>query len=254
MDSDMNSTDHTMLKKTLSLLLLALALLGLSRVAGANVIVEADSIRAAVIATLEHYAEDHGEKVEATVPAVADIQVPCDKVSELRVIEPAEPSFKNRMKLTVEMLDSEGEVARRIFVSAKLKILKSVAVAAGDIDKDVVLTAGVYEFREMDVAFSYGYFTDKSELKDCRMRRRVKAGTILTNRYVEPIPLVARGDLVIIRSIAGSVVVTASGTAREDGSLHESIRVYNPTTRKTLVCEVIDETTVALDGRGGYRE
>ena len=231
--------------------MLIISLCGMIESTQATVIVPADSIRAQVLLSLQSFADRHGAKIEAEIPALASIQVPCDVVSEIRMLEPDETVFRRRMKLHVELLDGNGELAKRIFVAVRVKHFVTVAVATDDIRPDSIISNGNIEFREMDVTLRHGWFSDESALSNTQSRKRIPAGTILTNSHVELIPLVKRGDLVTVQSCVGSVLVTAVGTAREDGSLNETIRVFNKTTRRTLNCQVVSDTTVRINGQGG---
>ncbi len=106
----------------------------------------------------------------------------------------------------------------------------------------------------MNIAGYRDYFVSLSELEGMQAKRRLKAGTVLTGKYVEPIPVIRRGDRVLMKARIGNVEITAEGTARENGGLNERIRVYNETTRKTIICTVINSRTVQIFCEGGGNE
>jgi flagella basal body P-ring formation protein FlgA len=75
----------------------------------------------------------------------------------------------------------------------------------------------------------------------------LKPGTIMIARMVDPVPLVRAGQLITITLTSGSVQIRSVGRAMEQGSLGQSIKVRNETTR-----DVFDVTvTGRQEGRLG---
>lgn len=86
-------------------------------------------------------------------------------------------------------------------------------------------------------------------LKDAegmRAKRQLSAGTILSMDEVEPIPLIRRGDTVILLVKVRNLTVTAKGKALADGCKNEIIRVKNLDTQKQLKGKVIAERQVLI--------
>jgi flagella basal body P-ring formation protein FlgA len=74
-----------------------------------------------------------------------------------------------------------------------------------------------------------------------------KPGAVMTARMVDPVPLVHAGQLVTVTLTQGSVQIRSVGRAMEQGSLGQSIKVRNETTR-----DVFDVTvTGPQEGRLG---
>jgi len=240
-----NLVKHSMLT-----MLLAAVALSSTRESAAGV-VPADSIRAAVIDTLTAHAERMGARVDVAVLAVANVLVRGVESPRIRVGGPVPAEGVSHTRVRVALTDSDGKTAREITVTARMKWYARVLTAAVDLKRGDRIEPEDVVMREVNVTGLRGYFTEISELSGLQAGRSMKAGTVLTRRNTGPVPLVRRGDRVTIRARVGNVVITAVGTAREDGAGDECIRVYNVTTKKTLRCRVIDADTVVLAGEGG---
>jgi len=239
-----------LVKRSIPVMFLAAVLLPSPRESTAGV-VPADSIRAAVVDTLTAWAEGMGFRVEVTVPAVANVLVKGVEAPRIRVGGPVPAKGVSHARTRVAFIGGGGDTAREITVMARMKWYARVFTTAVDLKRGDRIEPGDVVIRETNVTGLRGYFTDISELSGLQAGRTMKAGTVLTRRNTGPVPVVRRGDRVTIRARVGNVVITAVGTAREDGTEDECIRVYNVTTKKTLKCRVVDANTVVLAGEGG---
>ena len=246
----MNEHMKTLLRLSI-ILLCGFMLLPVSTAESTADVVQADIIRAAVIDTLTAYAARRDLDIEISVPYATHVTVKDIKEPSIRIVLPDEEFLDSRVRVVAEFIDHEGEAIRRVRLNANLKIYRMVAVTEVDLDRHEAVNGGYVVMERRDVSGNSGFFVTPDDLEGMRTRRSVKAGTMLTKKYVEPIPLINRGDVITIKACIGSVLITANGTARESGGLHENIRVYNETTRKTIDCTIVDSNTVQIGGEGG---
>jgi flagella basal body P-ring formation protein FlgA len=93
---------------------------------------------------------------------------------------------------------------------------------------------------ERDVTTVLGrYVRDPAELAGKRAKMRIAYGRMIDVRYLEPIPVVNRGDQVCIRAKIGTVTVSALGLSTESGAVGDRIVVKNVDSREKLVAEVV---------------
>lgn len=88
----------------------------------------------------------------------------------------------------------------------------------------------------------------KERLTGMRAKRTLRAGEVLTEEILEPIPLVSRGQKVVLRATYGGVEVTAIGVAESDGMLGDVISVVNSTSGKAVHAYVVGEGIVEALG------
>lgn len=215
------------------------------------VVVRAEIIRAAVVDTLNAQAERNGLNIEVSVPSISNVIVNDVGIPRLRVIIPSLKKVNSSLRAKVEFIDGEGETARQITVFARIKSFATVVVTTAELSRGDAIGQEDVALKKMNVNRYKDYFVSLSELAGKQAKRKIKAGTVLTGKNVEPVPVIKRGDRVVMKAFIGNVVITAEGTARENGGLNESIRVYNDTTRKTIICTVVDSRTVLVSGEGG---
>ncbi|HEY3269343.1 MAG TPA: flagellar basal body P-ring formation chaperone FlgA [Armatimonadota bacterium] len=132
----------------------------------------------------------------------------------------------------------EGEEAGRVDVSLRVRRYSNVAVAKRTIPRgeSVVADAVTYEERDL-TSLPEDALTEATALNGLQATQPIAAGSVLTARAAAEPPLVHRGDSVTIVARIGSIEVSASGVAGEDGRLGQSIRVKNglQETRATVV-------------------
>jgi flagella basal body P-ring formation protein FlgA len=76
----------------------------------------------------------------------------------------------------------------------------------------------------------------------------LKPGDVMTARLVDPVPLVRPGQLVTISLQQGTVRITAVGVAMEQGTLGQTIKVRNETTREIFDATVTGQQEARLGG------
>ncbi len=166
--------------------------------------------------------------------------------ARMKIIVPSLVSLKSRIPVKVEFRDSTEKVVRKITCITRIKSFARVAVAGVNFKRRDPIDINDVVMKNLDITGKKNFYDSISELEGMQAKRTIKKGTILTANNVEGIPVIRRGDKVIIKVQVGSVVVHTEGTAREDGGLNENIRVYNRMAKKTLHCTVINEQTVHI--------
>ena len=209
-------------------------------------IVSADSIRAAVKSAVEQAADNEGLDVDVSVPYIVNVTVNDVDFPMMKIIVPSLESPKSQIPVKVEFSDSTGEIVRKITCITRIKSFARVAVAGADIKRNDPIDINDIVMKNLDITGKKNFYNSISELECMQAKRPIKKGTILTENNIGAIPVIQKGDKVIIKVQVGSIVVYTEGTAREDGGSNENIRVYNRMTKKTLHCTVIDEQTVHI--------
>lgn len=214
-------------------------------------IVQADVIRSAVIDTLNAVADRNGYEIELSITYSAHVDVQGVDEPGIHVIVPDMKTLNSYVRAKVEFFNSENDIVRQVTVVARIKLFTVVAVTAVDVKRGETIGQNNIVMEKKNISAYKDFFVSPDELEEMQAKRTMKAGTVLSQNNVESIPVIKRGEKVVIRACFGNVVVTAEGIAREDGGLNESIRVYNTTTKKTMVCMVIDSKTVMIGSEGG---
>ncbi|MBW2187254.1 MAG: flagellar basal body P-ring formation protein FlgA, partial [Deltaproteobacteria bacterium] len=77
--------------------------------------------------------------------------------------------------------------------------------------------------------------------------RSMRTGQIVERKNIEFPPVIKKGDFVRIIAQRGSMVITASGVARQDGRQNEVIRVQNSSSQKEVRGRVVGPSQVRVE-------
>ncbi|GAB1431249.1 hypothetical protein MASR2M18_20840 [Ignavibacteria bacterium] len=155
-------------------------------------------------------------------------------------------SFRGKCSVAIEFLLND-KIIRRTSVAIYAKIYRSVAVASESLAPGVSLSEGKYEIRKQDVsAYSDGDIPSPDELNGAALRRPVGKGFIITRSTLLAAGGVRRGETIAIRVIAGTITLTTSGTALNDASPGEMIRVTRNGSANVFAGLLADDSTVEI--------
>lgn len=120
-----------------------------------------------------------------------------------------------------------------------------MAFAAKDLNRGDILSPDDISLREDTYRRSYGnVFSGLTALVGKRIKRRLNMGEPISDRDVETVMTVERGDRLLVISRAGSVEAKLPGVALESGFKGATIRVKIGKYRKDLYAVVLDHDTV----------
>ena len=135
-----------------------------------------------------------------------------------------------------------------LYVSAKVSVYSEVLVAARTLSRGTHLGAADVEFERRDLSrLPYGYLTDVAELDGKMSNRRINAGTVLTPSSLKDAPMVRRGERVILTIDTGGLQIRASGTAMQDGTRGQRIRVRNTGSKRVIEGVIIGPGLVEVN-------
>ncbi len=135
----------------------------------------------------------------------------------------------------------------KVGLKFNVKLYRQVAVATRQINAREIFTEDSLRYERMDTGqIAAGFFTDKSKILGLMSRRPVTPGMVITDSMVNKPVLIKRGSMVILIALVGSMEVTASGQAMQDGYEGQLIRVKNVNSNKIVLGKVIEENKVQV--------
>lgn len=125
----------------------------------------------------------------------------------------------------------------------------TVLVTTAKIRRNDSLPHGTYARRNMKVtSLTATPLTSPEQLRGRRVKRTIGRNQILTSDMIEEIPEISFGQPVTIRYRDEAFEITALGTALDEGSAGDLIKVKNDQSRQIIACTVIDSETVQASG------
>ncbi|MDQ7817332.1 MAG: flagellar basal body P-ring formation chaperone FlgA [Melioribacteraceae bacterium] len=152
---------------------------------------------------------------------------------------------KNILLVPVKLYDKKNNISNS-FISIKVKLFRTVLVAAQDIERDEMLSS--YQFRRdlRDVTLTKGLpVTYETNLIGSRSKVKIREGSVLVKEMIETIPDVAANERLILHAGKFGVDITVEVSAREKGSIGEIIRVMTDN-KKIFTAKIIDKYNVLL--------
>lgn len=152
--------------------------------------------------------------------------------------------FRGRVAITVALYAGEVLVKRAV-VSPYVEIADRVLVAKRPLGRGHVVTEDDLVLSSRDRADSPADAArDLSALVGLRTKRGIGGDQVVRNGDFEAVPIVERGDRVVLVLIDGPLMIQAAGLAKETGASGEWIRVVNLDSKRELTGRVDGEGRV----------
>lgn len=142
----------------------------------------------------------------------------------------------------------QGEKGWTVYSVATVKAFKQVAILNKSLRRNDVIRAEYLNFEIRDAGLMQaGYVTDASQVVDKQAVRNIPAGSVLNRQhYAEP-TLVRRGERVNIQSGKFGMLITAAGTALNDGTEGQRISVKNLSSQRVIQAVVVGSGQVTVN-------
>lgn len=152
-------------------------------------------------------------------------------------VVPANPNIIGSKRFSI-IFRVDGRVRKNMSLKGKLEILAPVAVATTTLKKGTRIQSSHLSMAVQDISNLRSPCLDGSQVIGKVLKRSLKAGSPLTLDNVVFPPLIRKGQLVRIVVNHNGMQLTATGLAKGDGKLHDTIRVQNISSKKTVYCRV----------------
>jgi flagella basal body P-ring formation protein FlgA len=154
------------------------------------------------------------------------------------------PPEGGQVTVRVEARSDRGR-QRTAYVSLKIRRFTTVAVAAGNIERQQERLDEAVRFEQRETTgIREGLIRSADDLRAMRSRRMIPEGAMVTAQMIERKPIVRPNASVVIRVRTGSVVLSAAGTARDEGRRGETIGITRQGSHDVFRGTVVDSATV----------
>lgn len=150
------------------------------------------------------------------------------------------PTDANREQTTSVAITCNDSQPWQVLVPVNIQIFSQVLVSKRSIPPKQAITEDDLDYTVYNKNRLYnGYFTKKEDVVGNEAAYLITPGTILTKKNVQMPVLIHRNQLVSISAQSNAVIVTMQGVAKSDGALNSMIKVYNPSSQRTLDAIVV---------------
>ena len=185
----------------------------------------------------DHFSVSAGQNVD-------DLLVPAGDV-DLRVRDISDNQLPmRRMVVWVEVWVA-GEFVRVVSLAFDVNVYQAAWVARHDVRAGDVLRAVDFERREIDAA-KLGMTPIAGFPEGWRARHNVMRGAPLIEAAMQPVPVIARGQTVVLRSRVGAISLEARAEALQDGWPGQPVQVRMLAGRSPVRGQVMEDGAVEL--------
>jgi flagella basal body P-ring formation protein FlgA len=142
----------------------------------------------------------------------------------------------------------DDRVIKNIPLNVEIEALADVVVAARSLERGMVVEKGDVVLQKRDMATVQARTCrNLDEAIGKRVRVGTRANSTLRSDYLERLPVVKSGQLVMIVAENDRFRVTATGRARGNGAEGETVVVQNLNAQKDIPAVVVDANTVRVE-------
>lgn len=185
--------------------------------------------------------------VEVTVDYTGqEVILPQGQVSmEFKLTGNRHPLGHTLLSLVVRV---DGELKRKMWLNANVDVFFAVVQASRTVPRDRILDPGDIEIvRVRSSRPLHNIIYDPEEVIGKRAVRDIDTGQTLSPFMLKQVPVVQRGDRVLLVAESGRIRITAPGLVRETGFRGSMIQVENLQTKKNVYGTVIDAKTIKVE-------
>lgn len=129
----------------------------------------------------------------------------------------------------------QGETEWTVYVPVQVKVMKQVVVAARPLAANRNLTQQDIRLQAMDIAdLRQGYIDSPQQVVGQQLKYPLAVGRVIPARSLKLEKVVRRGEQIILVAVAGSMEVRMNGTALDDASIGDKVKVKNSSSQRVV--------------------
>lgn len=126
-------------------------------------------------------------------------------------------------------------VAWTVYVPIKVKVIKSVVVAARPLSSNQLLKQGDLKLQAVDIGtLQHGYLNNPKLVIGQQLKYPISIGSVIKPNNLQAQNIVHRGQQIMLVALAGQMEVRMSGTALADATLGQRVKVKNTTSKRVV--------------------
>ncbi len=184
---------------------------------------------------------------EITVQRVHFSGLPLVPVGQLSwVVTPSSPKERYIGNVTAQIeFYINGEKVRTLGVVGRVEVFGNVYLASRPLKQNDIIGPSDLEVRRIDITEAPDRFATRlDQVENRRVIRNIGMHQPIELKNLDKPLVLKRGDPVTIVYLQPGIQVTAKGQAKEDGCVGDSLSVINVSSKKSIVCRVVDSQTV----------
>lgn len=213
------------------------------QVQGGGVVFDSQALSREVVAFLTQRTsrlEGEAELKDVQVPPALFLQAELDTL-EIVLAGEIRPG---RVPLLLLTKGPDGRILSRAAASVFMNLWRAVPCAARPINRNEPLTPERVTFQRKNLAYADNAWDGKGG--PFRVLRSVPTGQPITMDNLEPLPLVVKGEKILLVYQGKGLHLAVKALALADGGMGSSVAVRNLQSNKVVLATVVDKDTVVV--------
>ncbi|MFS8182400.1 flagellar basal body P-ring formation chaperone FlgA [Pseudovibrio denitrificans] len=184
-------------------------------------------------------------EISFSSPLPVNLQADANAISPLTIGHINWTPRTARFKAILNVVQ-EGQ-SKPISVIGNASQMVSITTLARNLDRGAIITANdVRQERKPASRYAGREFLAAADLIGMEVRRNMRSGSTITPRDVSTPVLVKRGAKVTVLYKIPGMNISTQGKAKSEGGKNDLIEIVNPTSKKTILAEVIGKNIAVV--------
>lgn len=171
---------------------------------------------------------------------IAESALPTDLPNCPTPIHVAWPDAMNAETATSVLLSCQGAVSWQSYIPVSIQVSTPVMYAKHSIPLHETINGDDIDLKWVDKKLLYnGYFQSSQEIIGSIATHTIMAGAVLNPHMIQSPRIIARNQVITITAESNGVRVSMKGITRSEGGLHDTIKVYNPASKRIIDAMVV---------------
>jgi flagella basal body P-ring formation protein FlgA len=110
-------------------------------------------------------------------------------------------------------------------VNVRIRLFQSLPVAAGASQANETLSAADVDYQVREVKPNSGRCINPNQIANFRLKVPVTAGQVLEERLFQPLPVIRKGDRVLVVLKRGALTISTNAEAQGEAGVGQNVRV-----------------------------
>ena len=205
---------------------------------------------------IERYKDLFFKYVEDRIGKHADFQISNFRVTgnqpistgtvTLKIADQGDRKMLGYMSVTA-FVHLDAECVQRVTLSGWVHLFKGIPCTVRPLEKDAVISKNDVKLVRKDVSkLPLNVVSDAETAIGKKLKHSLGSGDYLRENMLDDVPVVNRGDQVVIVAESGAIRVTVVGKTLDKGCPGDVIRVKNAMSEKVVAAQVVDASTVRV--------
>lgn len=122
-----------------------------------------------------------------------------------------------------------------VYVPIKVKVMKLVVVATKPLSSNQLIKKDDIKLQQWDIGtLQHGYLNNPKSVVGQQLKHPISMGSVIKPNSLQAEKVVRRGEQIMLVAMAGKMEVRMTGTALDDATLGQRVKVKNSTSKRVV--------------------